>query len=219
MAVAWNEDDPRDTALLVQNLSQVLRQVAEQASLRQPPTVRMAQEWHRRIYAGATLPVPYYAGEIRDSNPELPELYGYEVSIGSLRGVESALVPAELSGFEAAMHEMVATLDTAIPVGESPADVAQLRSVLNLCAHAHGEWVRIHPFANGNGRIARIWSNWCALRYGLPPFVRLKPRPQGTLYATAAALSMRGDHQAMVAVFAGMLDRHLAAAGDPTAAG
>jgi hypothetical protein len=25
----------------------------------------VAQEWHRRIYAGATLPVPYYAGEIR----------------------------------------------------------------------------------------------------------------------------------------------------------
>ncbi|HXO28257.1 MAG TPA: hypothetical protein VOA80_12990 [Thermoanaerobaculia bacterium] len=95
----------------------------------------MAQEWHRRIYAGATLPVPYYAGEIRDSDPELPELYGYEVSIGSLRGVESTLVPAELSGFEAAMHEMVATLDTAIPLGESPADVAQLRSVLSLCAH------------------------------------------------------------------------------------
>jgi hypothetical protein len=149
----------------------------------------------------------------------LPELFGDEVSVGSQRAVESALVPAELSVFEAAMREMVAPLDTAIPVGESPVDVAQLRSVLTLCAYAHGEWVRIHPFANGNGRIARIWSNWCALRYGLPPFVRLKPRPQGTLYATAAALSMRGDHQAMVAVFIGMLDRHVAVAGAPTATG
>jgi hypothetical protein len=105
----------------------------------------------------------------------LPELFGYEVSVGSQRAVESALVPAELSVFEAAMREMVAPLDTAIPVGESPVDVAQLRSVLTLCAYAHCEWVRIHPFANGNGRIARIWSNWCALRYGLPPFVRLSP--------------------------------------------
>jgi fido (protein-threonine AMPylation protein) len=219
LAIAWNEDDPRDTALLVRNLSQVLRQVAEQASLRHLPTVEMAQEWHRRVYAGARLPVPYYAGEIRDSDPELPELYGYEVSVGSQRGVESAFVPAELSGFEAEMREMVAPLDTAIPVGDSPGDVAQLRSALTLCAYAHGEWVRIHPFANGNGRIARIWSNWCALRYGLPPFVRLKPRPQGTLYATAAALSMRGDHQAMVAVLVGMLDRHLAGTGEPAAAG
>jgi hypothetical protein len=75
--------------------------------------------------------------------------------------------------------------------------------------YAHGEWVRIHPFANGNGRTARLWANWCALRYGVPPFVRLKPRPAGDLYPTASALSMQGDHQAMVAVFADMLDRHL----------
>jgi hypothetical protein len=72
LAIAWNEDDPRDTALFVQNLSQVLRQVAEQASLRQPPTVRMAQEWHRRVYEGARLPVPYYAGEIRNSDQSCP---------------------------------------------------------------------------------------------------------------------------------------------------
>jgi Fic family protein len=82
--------------------------------------------------------------------------------------------------------------------------------LITLCAYTHGEWVRIHPFANGNGRTARLWANWCALRYGVPPFVRLKPRPEGNLYPTASALSMQGDHQAMVAVFADMLDRHLA---------
>ena len=100
-------------------------------------------------------------------------------------------------------------LDPVILAGGNPADAAQLRSVLTLCAYVHGEWVRIHPFANGNGRTARIWANWCALRYGLPPFVRLKPRPEGDLYATASAFSMRRDHQTMVAVFAEMLDRHL----------
>lgn len=101
-------------------------------------------------------------------------------------------------------------LDPVISVNGRPADAMQLRAVLAACAYAHGEWVRIHPFANGNGRTARLWANWCALRCGLPPFVRLKPRPEGSLYATAAALSMRGEHQAMVAVFADMLDRHLA---------
>ena len=82
MAIAWNEDDPRDAAVLVQNLTQVLRQVARQASLRHSPTVAMAQEWHRRVYAGVRLPVPYYAGEIRDSDSRFPELFGYEVSVG-----------------------------------------------------------------------------------------------------------------------------------------
>jgi hypothetical protein len=40
--------------------------------------------------------------------------------------------------------------------------------------------------------------------------MRLKPRPEGDSYAIASALSMRGDHQAMVAVFTEMLDRRLA---------
>jgi fido (protein-threonine AMPylation protein) len=209
LAIPWNEDDPRDAAVLVQNLTYVLRQIVRQAKLRQPPTVKMAQGWHRRVYESVKLPVAYYAGEIRDSDARFPELYGYEVRIGLQRGVDSRLVPQQLARFEAAMGRAVATLDPAIPTNGNPADAAQLRSVLTLCAYAHGEWVRIHPFANGNGRTARIWANWCALRYGVPPFVALQPRPKGNPYATASGLSMRGDHQAMVAVFADMLDRYL----------
>jgi Fic family protein len=205
LAIAWNEDDPRDAVALVQNLTRLLRLIADQAHLRQLPTVSMAQEWHRRIYAGIKLPVPYYAGGIRDSDTKLPELYGYEVRIGAQSGVESRYVPAELEGFEVAMQEAVAKLDAAIPASERPDNAGKLQSVLTLCSYAHGEWVRIHPFANGNGRTARIWANWSALRYGLPPFVRLKPRPEGYFYAKASAISMRGEHQTMVAVFADML--------------
>ncbi|HKH46065.1 MAG TPA: Fic family protein [Thermoanaerobaculia bacterium] len=210
MAIPWNEDDPRDAAVIVRNLTHILRQVARQALRRQQPTVSMVQEWHRRIYKGVSLPVSYYAGEIRDSDSRFPELYGYEVRVGSQRGVESRLVPQQLAEFESAMIKAIAVLDPVSPAGGSPADAARLRSVLTLCSYAHGEWVRIHPFANGNGRTARLWANWCALRYGVPPFVRLRPRPEGNLYATASALSMRGDHQAMVGVFADMLDQHLA---------
>lgn len=211
MAIPWNEEDPRDASLIRRNLTSLLNEIVRQARLRPAPTIAMAQEWHRRTYDGVRLPVPYYAGELRDSDPRFPELFGYEVRIGQRRGVASALVPQQLERFESAMHRAVSVLDTVIPEQSVPADTAQLRSVLTLCAYAHGEWVRIHPFANGNGRTARIWANWCALRYGLPPFVRLKPRPGGGPYATAAALSMRGDHQVMVAVFADLLDQHLAA--------
>jgi len=209
LAIPWNEDDPRDAAVITQNLAYVLRQISLDARRRRSPTVSMAQDWHRRIYKGVSLPVPYYAGEVRDSDTRFPELYGYEVKVGRQRGVDSKLVPLQLAEFEAALEKAVAVLDPVISAGGRPDDAAQLRSVLTLCAYAHGEWVRIHPFANGNGRTARLWANWCALRYGVPPFVRLKPRPEGNLYATASALSMRGDHEAMVAVLADMLDRHL----------
>jgi len=169
----------------------------------------MVQAWHREIYRGVTLPIPYYAGEVRDSDVRHPELYGYEVRVGVVRGVPSEQVPDELARFEARMRDATAKLDAVIPPGSPPADEEQLRSVLTLCALAHGEWVRIHPFANGNGRTARLWANWCARRYGLPRFVQLKPRPEGDSYAEAAARSMRGDHGPMFDVFNDMLYRVL----------
>lgn len=108
MAIPWNEDDPRDAAVIVHNLTYVLKDIAQQASHRRPPTVAMAQEWHRRIYDGVRLPVRYYAGEVRDSDPRFPELFGYEVRVGRQRGSESSRVPQLLASFEAAMEKAVA---------------------------------------------------------------------------------------------------------------
>lgn len=85
-----------------------------------------------------------------------------------------------------------------------------LAALITLCAESHGEWVRIHPFANGNGRTALLWANWCAVRYCLPPFVRLKPRPDGARYADAAAQSMQGNHEPMAHFFADLLNRRIA---------
>jgi Fic family protein len=84
-----------------------------------------------------------------------------------------------------------------------------LHGVLTFCSLLHGNWVRIHPFANGNGRTARLWANWAALRYGLPPFVTIRPRPRHPDRAAAAA-SMAGDDQVMIAAMQQMLHDFLA---------
>jgi len=81
-----------------------------------------------------------------------PELIDYEVQIGRLRGVPAAQVPAELGVLQTRARKAVAGPDGAISVGIPPATPLELRSVLLLAANLHGEWVRIHPFANGNGR-------------------------------------------------------------------
>lgn len=209
MPRAWDSDDPGDLQTIRENLRRVLQGLVREADRRTSPTVGMAQAWHRRIYEGVELPVAHYAGEVRDDDPRFPALVGYEVIVGGLGGVPARRVPAELARFEASMESAAGRLDPLIPPGGKPADAGQLHSVLTLCALAHGEWVRIHPFANGNGRTARLWANWCALRYGLPPFVRLQPRPQGEGYASAAARSMRGDHRQMVIVFADLLAARL----------
>jgi fido (protein-threonine AMPylation protein) len=173
----------------------------------------MAQEWHRRVYDQIPLPVNYYAGETRDSDPEYPELYGYEVSVGPSHGLLSQFVPDALATFERQAQSAVEILDGVIAAGAKPARNAEGHAVLTLCAFVHGEWVRIHPFANGNGRTARLWANWAALRYGLPPFVTIRPRPPGDPYGAAAMHSMRGDHRTMAVVFNQMLRDRLSRGG------
>lgn len=209
MPIPWNEEPPSAAPLIRRNLEALLRRMAAEAVKRVRPRVDLAREWHRRIFEGVELPVAYYAGEIRDDDARYPELIGYEVRVGFRRAVPAREVPRELRRFEQRLVRTTEILDHEIPVGERPIDPGVLGSVVTLCALAHGEWARVHPFANGNGRTARLWANWCALRYGLPPFIRLRPRPEGASYARAAADSMVGDHRATVSLFATWLEERL----------
>lgn len=205
MPTPW-EDDPADAPKIAANAAKVLGGIAADASKRERPTVAMAQRWHRELYDGIARPFDYYAGEVRDSDANFPDLIGYEVQVGGVLGVPSAQVPQALQRFEQSAQTAAERLDGAIALGADLSSMmpANLHGVLTFCAVLHGTWVRIHPFANGNGRTARLWSNWAALRYGLPPFVTIKPRPRDS-YEVAAAASMADDDQVMVGVMNQML--------------
>lgn len=200
MPTSW-EDDPADAPKIAANAARVLTGIADAADEREPPTVAMAQQWHRELYDGISRPFDYYAGEVRDTDARFPDLIGYEVQVSGIRGVSSAEVPDALERFEQGAQTAASRLDAAIAAGAAPSAMmpAELHGVLTFCAVLHGTWVRIHPFANGNGRTARLWANWAALRYGLPPFVTIKPRPRNP-YGQAAGASMLGDDQVMVGV-------------------
>ena len=124
------------------------------------------------------------------------------VTIGARYGVEPFAVAAALSEFAATLNVAITELDRSIPNDAASED--ELAAVLALCAWAHAEWVRIHPFANGNGRTARLWANFVAMRYGLPPFVTLRPRP-GDDYGSASAAAMDGDWRPTERVFRALL--------------
>jgi hypothetical protein len=105
-----------------------------------------------------------------------------------------------LAHFELRLQAEVAKLDHEIRIGGEP-NATQLAEIIRMGAWAHAEWVRIHPFANGNGRTARLWVNSIALRYGLPPFLQLRPRPGGVDYVHASAQAMLGQWELTAAVF------------------
>jgi fido (protein-threonine AMPylation protein) len=205
MPIPWNDDPPGSPVTIAANVAALGRDLLAQARTRVDPVLGLARDWHRAIYQGVPLPVPYYTGEFRATDPRFPQLTGYDVIVGGQLGVGSSDVPSQLAAFEQAMRSVAGSLDAAIPAGSPPASGPELAAVIQFAASAHGEWVRIHPFANGNGRTARCWANFVALRYGMPDFVTIKPRPADLLYAQAAHDSMRGDHTTTEVLFRGML--------------
>lgn len=187
-----------DSEQLRSNLRRALLQARDHAAERRLPSIEQARDWQSAVMQGLTPSRPEYIGRFRGE----AGLEGCEVAIGTARGTPSEQVAAELTRFEEKLQRTVEALDALIGPGQD-LSADEVAAVIDLCAWAHAEWVRIHPFANGNGRTARLWANCLAMRYGLPPFVRLRPRPDDG-YGAACAQAMEGHWQATVPVFRGM---------------
>ena len=194
----WDEDSPR----LRQNLARILERIAEASAQRKTPTLELARNWQRTFMQGLKVD-PRHVGAFRGE----PGLERTGVKVGRLWGVHPSNVAQELRKFEQKLQAAVSRFDEALPIGNDLSG-DEVDAVIDLCAWAHAEWVRIHPFANGNGRTARLWANYLAMRYGLPPFVSLRPRPDDG-YEAAGARAMRGRWEPTAAAFRRILNRFL----------
>jgi hypothetical protein len=189
--VDWDDDTPQ----LRGNLAKLLGRVRDEALRREPLTVEVARGWQLDMMQGLVPPDPQLVGRFRGESG----LEDYNVKVGDLPGVWASDVQAELAEFDRKLRLAIAELDQMIEPGQDlTAD--HVAAIITLGAWAHSEWARIHPFANGNGRTARLWVNSIAMRYGLPPFLRIRPRPNSG-YGRAAAAAMEGDWRPTVALF------------------
>lgn len=217
----WADDDPGDSARILTNVGTAAADAALLAQTRSAVTHLHLRTWHTIIYSGCTVPSAAYVGRFRGEAD--PDLADYEVGVGPTMpdgypdrvGVWSADVAAATNGFFTSLTAALTALDGVVAHGTRPTEVDVLHEVIGVVAAAHGEWIRIHPFVNGNGRTARILAAHVAFRYGLPVFVTLKPRPLDVAYARAARASMGrppdfiGDHAEATSVFTHMLALHL----------
>ncbi|MEQ9247977.1 MAG: Fic family protein, partial [Nitratireductor sp.] len=144
----WDENSDQLRA----NLRRVLLQVRDHALQRLTPTVELARRWQAEVMQGLTSPRPEYIGRFRGA----PGLEDCNVVVGKAPGAAAEDVAEELKRFEAKLQRSVTTLDELITPGKD-LNADEIAAVIDLCAWAHAEWVRIHPFANGNGRTARLW--------------------------------------------------------------
>ena len=195
----WESDSPESRT----NLKNLLHEIVRSSREREMPTLETARQWHRAMMKGLSTPKSSWVGAFRGE----AGLEGLEVQIGPDLGASASSVADELSCFQVKLHELIEALDLLLPPG-AQLDLDQLSAILDLCAWAHTEWVCIHPFVNGSGRTARLWANCLAVRYGLPPFIRLRPRP-GSGYGEAGASAMQRDWTPTATLFRQLLDQFL----------
>lgn len=152
----------------------------------------MVRGWHRDMLDGIPIPDDAYRGAFRGSAH--PALFDCEVTIGKLPATRASNVPAEVDSLISEFQDRVMTLDELDAEGDPEMLTAPfVEAVLSTAAWLHGEWIRIHPFANGNGRTARMWILWLCGRYGLPQLLPLRPRPD-MVYSPASLMGVVGDH-------------------------
>jgi fido (protein-threonine AMPylation protein) len=215
---SWQEDDPRNLSLIQANAARLITDLRVTAGERRLLTGEDLYHWHAELYAGCRVPVAGYLGHFR-GDPAVTELINYEVGLGAplkdgtleKMGVWAGKVSEEMAAVLAGLNAVFADLDGRLPIGKPPSTADEILQVISFAALAHGELLRVHPFANGNGRIARLLVAFICLRYGVPMFVHIKPRPESDEYLRASRDSMGrapdfvGNHTTTTAVFAHML--------------
>lgn len=115
-------------------------------------------------------------------------------------------------GFTFAMAAQIPRLmqeyQRAILTIHTPCQFDSSERIIEALAIAHCELVLIHPFRDGNGRIARLVSTLMALQAGLPllDFSGIKG-PVRESYFAAVQAAMSRDYEPMKRIFRGVLRR------------
>jgi cell filamentation protein len=112
----------------------------------------------------------------------------------------------------ARVPSLMAKFDREVLARCTPCRFANRKDVVGALAEVHVELVLIHPFREGNGRIARALSILMALQAGLPllDFSPIAGRGKNG-YVAAVQAGLDRNYERMGEIFSAIIDRSLAA--------
>ena len=203
----WDDGEttPEDIKRGTANRLQVLKGLIQHALSTEPLDASRVAQWHKDCFSGlsyVSVTDECLLGAYRGTNH--PRLKKMPVSVGGVDGAAPHEMKEELVRFFGQLQKRMSSLAADIKIDQDKSS-EELRRIAEVAGWAHGEWVRIHPFANGSGRTARLIANWVLVRFRLPPVVGIRPRPEHP-YGPAAVASMLGDHSQITQFIVGLLE-------------
>lgn len=160
-------------------------------------TSQAAQEtrpYHGKMFDGLTPKgYPYFAGNYR-GDARFECLLTYSVGVpGDWRvGTIPGLVAAEMSKFVSAVRAAILALDTGLDLRDLDR-ATRVNTIVVVASKLFEEFLRIHPYANGNGHIARLLVWFILGRYKIWPLKwTVEPSPPPP-YAALIIRARDGD--------------------------
>ncbi|MDQ3040385.1 MAG: Fic family protein [Pseudomonadota bacterium] len=146
-------------------------------------SVHELRDWHRR-WLGGIYP---WAGDYRQVN----------MGKGGFQFASAHLI-----------HKLMSAFDRDELAAQSPCDGMDDTRLVAALARTHAEFILIHPFREGNGRLARLLNTLMALQAGLPllDFDGLRGQAKRD-YIGAIHAALGGNYEPMERVFSQVLRR------------
>ena len=141
----------------------------------------------RRLHRLWLEPLYAWAGEYRNVN----------MGKGGFQFAASAQIPRLMQQFE---REVLAR--------HTPCKAGSNEEIVAALAHVHAELILIHPFREGNGRMARLLAMLMALQAGLPPLDFSPMEGRGKrIYIAAIHAALGRNYQPLERLFLRIIER------------
>jgi len=152
--------------------------------------------WHHRLFEN-TVPKSYYAGYYRGVDPKHPCLEA-DVRVGPNIGTPANDVERQMKEFSDELGRAINKVDQFCSSQRPMAD--RIKAAARIAAFAGGSIIKIHPFINGNGRMARLVMNFFLHRYlDIAIFAINRPKdPFSPTYEEASEVAMRDGNFAIL---------------------
>ena len=190
----WEYDHhPLRTTVLPARIAEVLRDLAR----RQVDTRGVAadsRDVHRRIFHELTPPgCEYYAGHYRGESYRCLQFYSVQIQGDPSVGAPPNSVRWWMRELRSFVESAIRALDQNVALTRKQ----RLHYVVVFASRVFELFLRIHPYANGNGHAARliVWSLF--FRYGYLPKRWIDPRPPEPTYTNAIRLYRGGNKSAL----------------------
>jgi Fic family protein len=154
-----------------------LKMMEEQATSEYPLTETFIRQLHKTILR-----------EDYEVYRNLPggQSYSYTVHAGIYKTRPNSVITRTGERFEYASPEETPSLMTDLIDWYREAEESKRYSLAELCALFHYRYIRIHPFEDGNGRIARLLVNFILARHDYPMIVVKSADKENYLNALSA---------------------------------